>query len=104
MCSDGVEVQAEADGELVGLEWPFGLKRLQQAHPTRATQDAVRSPIEWWRGWRNQPGLGIHRLDFTPHIMVKTIHTVFILSSQRGQPRWILPMLLSLFPVQPQAA
>lgn len=104
MCPDGVEVQAEADGELVGLEWPFGLKRLQQAHPTRATQDAVGSLVERWRGWRNQPGTGGHGLDFTPHTMVKTIQTVFILSSQRGQPRWILPMLLSLFPVQPQAA
>src|ERR1039457_117279 len=90
MCPDGVEVQAEADGELGGLEWPFGLKRLQQAHPTRATQDAVGSLVERRRGWRNQPGSRGHGLDFTPHIMVKTIQTVFILPSKR-QRRWTPP-------------
>jgi hypothetical protein len=69
---NGIEMQAEALGELVSLQRPFGPERLEQADPARAGQSPVRPPVERRQRWRDDRDAGVHALDFTRSFMVKT--------------------------------
>lgn len=63
--SHGVDMQADALGELVRLQRSLRAKGLEQTDPAGAAQGAVRTGIRRRRWWWDDAGRGAHGLDFT---------------------------------------